>query len=122
MDDVFVKRGQPMNVTLYWYARSAVKYDYTVSVQLIDTNWNKAGQNDSWPMNGSAPTSAWIDGQAYIEQRSLNIAPDSTPGVYDLRLALYRIDDSGELEHLPVVWHKGQMPASSITLTRIRVE
>ena len=73
-------------------------------------------------MNGSAPTSTWVPGQAFVESRSIDIVPDITPGVYDLRIALYRINETGELEHLPVVWSKGQMPASSVTLTRIRVD
>jgi hypothetical protein len=122
MDDVFVLRGQKLNVTLHWYARRALNLDYTVSIQLIDSNWNKAGQNDNWPMNGNTPTSTWVKGDTYIEERSINIAPESTPGVYDLRIALYRIDETGILEHLPVVWHQGQMPASSVTLTRVRVD
>jgi hypothetical protein len=73
-------------------------------------------------MNGDAPTSTWKPGQTFTEERNLVISPESIPGAYDLRIAAYRINDAGELEHLPVVWDKGQMPASSVTLTRIRVD
>jgi hypothetical protein len=122
LENLTVRRGQKFTLTLYWLARKRMNEDYTISVQLIDANWNKAGQLDSWPMNGNAPTSTWIPGQSFIEERNLNISSNSTSGVYDLQIAAYRINEAGELEHLPVVWHEGQMPASSVTLTRIRVD
>jgi len=54
--------------------------------------------------------------------RALAIAADAVPGVYDLRLAVYRQDASGQLLHLPVVWEPGQMPSEAIVLTRVRIE
>jgi hypothetical protein len=122
VSDLVIYRGQPEIVSLYWAASKSVDYDYTVSVQLIDANWHKAGQVDSWPMNGNAPTSAWKPGDTFQEHRDINIYPDAVPGVYDLRIALYHMDEAGELVHLPVVWQAGQMPASSVILTRIRVQ
>ncbi len=115
------KRDGDLDVTLHWACKSTVDDDYTVSVQLIDSQWHKAAQSDTWPQNGAAPTSTWSSGQTFVEQRHLDIAPDVAPNAYDLRIALYRIDESGELIHLPVTWHQGQMPTQSITLTRIRV-
>lgn len=121
LNDVVIMPGQPLEITFYWSARASIEDNFTVSVQLIDTHWNKAGQNDNWPMNGTEPTSTWVAGETYIEQRSIGIDPNSIPGIYDLRIALYRINDIGELEHLPVVWNEGQMPATYLILTRIRV-
>ncbi len=121
LNDVVMMRGEALDISMYWLAQAPIDMDYTVSVQLIDANWNKAGQNDNWPMNGDSPTSTWIAGEIKLEHRTIHIAPDTMPGAYDLRIALYRMNDDGELEHLPVVWTQGQMPATFLVLTSIRV-
>jgi hypothetical protein len=116
-----VKPGGVMDITLYWECESSVEDNFTVSVQLIDSQWRKAAQSDGWPRNGTAPTSTWQPGQRITEQRQMEIASDAVPNAYDLQIALYQINESGELIHLPVTWQAAQMPVQSVTLTRIRV-
>jgi hypothetical protein len=116
-----VKPGGVMDITLYWECESSVEDNFTVSVQLIDSQWRKASQSDGWPRNGTAPTSTWQPGQRITEQRQMEIASDAVPNAYDLQIALYQINESGELIHLPVTWQEAQMPVQSVTLTRIRV-
>ncbi len=115
-------RGATLTVTLDWRCDAPVDGDYTISVQLIDDQWRKAAQSDAWPLDGAAPTSSWQRGQTLTETRALVIAADAAPGVYDLRLAVYRAGENGDLEHLPIVWEPGQMPAKSVLLTRVRVQ
>lgn len=122
VNDTMVQRGDKLHIMMYWTAVEKPEIDYTVSVQLIDAQWNKAGQNDSWPMDGNAPTSSWEKGTTLVETRDIPISPECHPGVYDLRLTLYHSDTTGELKHLPVTWLPGQMPVTSLTLTRIRVQ
>lgn len=117
-----VKRGGTLDVALHWACKSPVDYDYTLSIQLIDSRWRKAAQSDGWLQDGSAPASTWIAEQKLTERRKLDIASDAAPHVYDLRIALYRMSESGEFLHLPVTWHPGQMPSQSVTLTRVRVK
>ncbi len=121
LSSLTVAPGATLTVTLDWRCLVPVAGDYTISVQLIDDQWRKAAQSDAWPLDGAAPTSSWQPGQTLTEARALAIAADVAPGVYDLRLAVYRADENGELEHLPIVWEPGQMPAKSVTLTRVRV-
>ncbi len=116
---VRVAPGETLTVTLHWDAQASIGADYTVSVQLLDTHWNKAAQADTWP---PIATSAWVRGQHVEDIRALAIAAEAVPGVYDLRLAVYRQDESGQLLHLPVVWEPGQMPSEAIVLTRVRIE
>ncbi|MBN2003433.1 MAG: glycosyltransferase family 39 protein [Anaerolineae bacterium] len=116
-----VAPGATLTVTFDWRCAMPVEGDYTISVQLIDDQWRKAAQSDAWPLDGAAPTSSWQRGQTLTETRTLTIAADVVPGVYDLRLAVYRAGANGELEHLPIVWEPGQMPAKSVMLTRVRV-
>ena len=74
------------------------------------------------PATAKAPTSAWEVGQRITETRQLAIDPTVDPAAYDLRLAIYRMDERGALEHLPITWEAGQMPRESVTLTRVRIE
>ncbi|MEJ5312032.1 MAG: glycosyltransferase family 39 protein [Anaerolineae bacterium] len=122
LSDVIVARGETLQATLRWRCAAPIDGDYTISVQLIDAQWNKAAQSDAWPLDGAAPTSSWRVGQTIDEPRALAIAADVTPGVYNLQLAIYRVNAAGELEHLPIVWEKGQMPAKTVVLTRISVK
>jgi len=122
LSDVIVARGETLQTTLHWRCAARIDGDYTISVQLIDAQWNKAAQSDAWPLDGAAPTSSWQVGQVLEEPRALAIAADVTPGVYNLQLAIYRVNDEGKLEHLPIVWERGQMPAKTVVLTRVRVK
>ena len=118
----FAQTGEPFTVTFHWEAVAPIDADYTISVQLIDAQWHKAAQSDAWPLDGAAPTSSWQVGQRIDEPRTLTIAADAAPGVYDLQLTIYRMNEDGEFEHLPIIWEKGQMPAKTVVLTRVRVQ
>lgn len=122
VSEIIAERGARITVTFHWACDAPIPADYTISVQLIDAQWRKAAQSDAWPRNGEAPTSAWEVGQRITETRELAIDPTVDPSAYDLRLAIYRVDESGALEHLPITWEAGQMPQISVTLTRVRVE
>ena len=122
LSNVIVTRGETLQTTLHWRCTSRIDGDYTISIQLIDEQWHKAAQSDTWPLDGAAPTSSWQVGQAIEEPRALDIAGDAAPGIYNLQLAIYRANEEGELEHLPIIWERGQMPAKTIVLTRVRVE
>jgi len=117
-----VSRGGQLEVTLHWACEATIDDNYTISVQIIDSQWRKAAQSDAWPLAGTAPTSSWQVGQTLEEIRVLAIASDAAAGSYDLRLAAYRMGEDGQLQHLPIVWETGQMPVKDVTLTRIRVE
>ena len=116
-----VTAGNPLTLTLHWLGTAPMQQDYTISVQLIDDQWHKAAQADSWPLEGSAPTSSWKVGQRLTEERVLNIASDASAKVYDLRLSAYHHTEEGTLKQLPISWQPHQVPVANITLTKIRV-
>lgn len=122
LSDVVVARGAEITVTLDWLCTAPIDGDYTVSVQLIDAQWRKAGQSDAWPLDGQAPTSAWQVGQQITERRVLAIAPDVEPSAYDLLLSIYRPGPDGSLMHLPVSLGDAGMPSKTIVLTAVRVQ
>lgn len=121
ISDLVLSTGDELEVDLTWQCTGPVAYDYTVSVQIIDSRWQKAAQSDTWPLDGQRPTTSWSVGETITETRSLTIHPEAVPGAYDLRLTLYRATDEGKLEHLPISLRREDMPVKSLNLTVLRI-
>lgn len=121
VSSVVVQPGSQITVELEWACSTPMDIDYTVSVQLIDSQWRKAAQSDAWPANGSKPTSTWKPGTQFTETRTLTVNPDALPGLYNLRVAVYSVAEDGTLAHLPVYRQAGDMPTKAIELTSVRV-
>jgi hypothetical protein len=122
LNDLVVEPGDTISVDLRWTCTAPVAEDYTISVQLINSRWQKAAQSDAQPRNGEAPTSSWQTGEVVAERRELTVAPEAEPGSYALRVTAYRVDESGTLHHLPVLLRRGTMPGQAVNLTSIQVQ
>jgi 4-amino-4-deoxy-L-arabinose transferase-like glycosyltransferase len=114
------RAGETATLTLYWQGLEPMDVDYTVSAQYVDAGQRKAAQHDGWPSNGAAPTGSWEPGQTLVDMHVLAIYPDAAPGVYDVRVVVYASAD-GQIEHLPTVTADGQMQATHVVLTTVRV-
>jgi 4-amino-4-deoxy-L-arabinose transferase-like glycosyltransferase len=112
--------GETITLILHWEALRAMEHNYTVSAQLVDPAQRKAAQNDSWPLDGDAPTAAWTRGLNVTDPIPLTIFPDTPPGPYGVRIAVYR-QQEGQIVHVPVTPPGGRMQADHITLTQVRV-
>ena len=112
--------GETVRLMLYWRGLRRMDVNYTVSVQFVDSDWVKAAQRDTWPVGGTAPTSAWQPGVLVEDAYDLTIL-DVPPGVYDVRLTIYRFDEDGSIIPLPTIPEGGRMQATHVVLTRVRV-
>jgi 4-amino-4-deoxy-L-arabinose transferase-like glycosyltransferase len=112
--------GDEVALTLYWRALRQMDVNYTVSAQLVDAGMRKAAQRDGWPQGGGAPTAAWEPGQTLVDPIVLEVAADAPPGVYDVRVVVYVVEEGG-IAHLPVIPADGRMLAEYVVLTRVRV-
>jgi 4-amino-4-deoxy-L-arabinose transferase-like glycosyltransferase len=112
--------GETITLTLHWRALRSMETNYTISAQLIDHRQQKAAQMDSWPQDGDAPTVAWKRGSRIIDKRSLTISQDAPPGEYNLRVAVYDIEN-GKIVHLSTISQQGEMLSNYVKLTRFRV-
>ncbi len=110
--------GEAVTVTLVWRATDQVDQDYTVSLQLLDDQANKAAQQDGAPVGGTAPTSSWRAGSVITDTHILNVAPTAAPGVYRLQLVLY---DPEDFKRLGAYGADGQFAGDQVALTRIGV-
>ncbi len=120
LDQRAVRPGETVRLTLYWQGLRRMDVNYTVSVQFVDSDWVKAAQQDTWPVGGAAPTSAWQTHELVEDIYELTIF-DVPPGVYDVRLTIYRFDEEGSIVPLPTIPEGGRMQATHVVLTRMRV-
>lgn len=85
--------GDVLQVSLEWRATETPQGNYTVFVQLLDTNNQVVGQNDHWPAQGEHPTAGLSAGQTVTDNVALPL--DLPPGDYRLITGLYRGDVEG---------------------------
>ncbi|MEE8392046.1 MAG: glycosyltransferase family 39 protein [Anaerolineae bacterium] len=121
LDRRVVRPGETITLTLHWQCLQQMDVNYNISAQFIDAGQRKAAQHDSWPLDGAAPTAAWEPGQTLTDEYAMTIYPDTLPGVYDVRVVVYALGEEGKIVHLPTVPAGGQMQASHVTLTTMRV-
>ena len=121
LDRRAVRSGETVALTLYWRGLRPMDVNYTVSVQFVNSDWVKAAQQDTWPVGGTAPTSAWQPGVLIEDAYNLTIS-DVPPGIYDVRLTVYRFDEEGSIVTRPTIPEGGRMQATHVVLTRVRVE
>ena len=103
--------GKDWPVYLAWETAVAPTADYTVSLQLFDPRGQRVAQHDSEPFDGALPTSRWTPGKAYDDLVVLPALPALTPGVYQLRLAVYGGGLSAPVQTVALL-SRGLMPAS----------
>jgi hypothetical protein len=86
-----VKRGAPLQMTLFWTTSQPIDRDYTIFVHLLDSNERIVAQKDHQPQNGIFPTSIWETGEQVCDQFTLAVpleAPETlriAVGLYDAR-------------------------------------
>jgi hypothetical protein len=115
-----LRPGETVALTLYWRGLEPMEANYNISAQFVDAGQRKAAQQDGWPADGAAPTSSWEPGQVLADRHELTIYPEALPGVYNVRVVVYALEE-GSIEHLPTVATDGQMQATHVVLTTVRV-
>ncbi|MFN8486552.1 MAG: glycosyltransferase family 39 protein [Caldilineaceae bacterium] len=119
LNHLSIARGDSVTLTLTWQSLRVLQQNYTVSAQLINDNWQKAGQIDQAP---SPPMTTWKVAQPNAVQYTLQIDPKTPPGLYAVRLAVYAKDADEQIQLLPVQWDASRMPTDNIVLTQIRID
>lgn len=97
------------NLTLYWENMGSLSADYTVFVQVIDSDGEIVAQGDAPPQ---FPTSYWRDGERYVTNHVFT-APDAQ-GTYNIIIGWYH----PELGRLPTA----NQPDNAYTLTQFEMD
>ena len=81
--------GGQLAVDVVWQGLAPMTADYTVFVQVLDANDQIVGQLDSWPLQGTFPTSQWTPGERVADRYLVPVAADLTEGEYRLIIGWY---------------------------------
>lgn len=92
--------GGQLQLALTWQALAAMPVDYTVFVQVLDSDDRIVGQVDAWPVQGTRPTSQWAPGDIIHDPYVVQLNGDMPPGQYRLIVGWYLLAD---LRRLPVL-------------------
>lgn len=92
-----IPAGGMLDVALWWSAAQTPPLDYSVSVILLDGSGATVAQDDSSPLDGHAPTSAWQPGSVTYDEHSLTIPASLPPGVYQVGVRVYWYGDGQPL-------------------------
>jgi hypothetical protein len=98
--DLALGPGGTLDVTLNWQALAPIPQDYTLFLHLLDAADRIVGQIDSWPVEGTYPTSQWPTGTPILDRYSIPIAPDAAPGAYRLEIGWYLLETMKRLDVL----------------------
>jgi hypothetical protein len=99
LSDETLTPGATLQVTLYWTALATMDTDYTVFVHLLGPEGILRGQEDSPPLDGTWPTSAWQPGELLVDRYEISVDPQAPLGVYMVRVGMYTWPS---MAHLPV--------------------
>lgn len=110
--------GQELELTSYWRARRPLDTDYTLFAQLLDAEDTTRWAASDLPQN----TSSWPAGEVREITMTLDVRPDTPPGVYPIVLGAYTRDDDGNFNRLQIVREGRLTMDDSLNLTVVRVE
>jgi hypothetical protein len=89
--------GGPLTVAVEWQSLGSIDEDYTVFVQLIGPDGRPHGQVDTWPVQGTYPTSQWSPGERVADRYAVTLDADAPSGGYQLWVGLYLLSTNTRL-------------------------
>ena len=89
--------GAVLPVELQWQATSPPAEDYHVFIHLVNGAGETVAQADGQPAMWTRPTSTWREEEIIVDRHGLWLPPELPPGLYRLRLGLYRPTDGRRL-------------------------
>lgn len=89
--------GGQLHVTLHWQALAPLAENYTLFLQVVNEHDHIVGQVDSWPVQGTFPTSQWPPGKTIDDAYTIQLAPELPPGPYRLLVGWYLLSTSRRL-------------------------
>jgi hypothetical protein len=119
LPDNTLQPGGLLDITLTWQALAPLVRDYTVFIQVLDANDQIVGQIDSWPVQGTFPTSQWTPGQPVVDRYQVQLASELPSGPYRVQVGVYLLQT---LRRLSVLDEAGTAVDDKLLLTGLTVE
>jgi hypothetical protein len=111
--------GGVLEVEINWLALAEMAADYTLFLQVVDAQDRIVGQVDSWPVQGTRPTSGWQPGATIADRYTMPLSPEMPPGDYRLLIGWYLLADG---RRLPVLDAAGTAVEDKLVIGGLRVE
>ncbi|WP_420643668.1 DUF2723 domain-containing protein [Candidatus Leptofilum sp.] len=111
--------GGLLDIMLTWQALAPLVEDYTVFVQVLNANDEIVGQIDSWPVQGTFPTSQWAPGEVVEDRHQVQLAGKLPDGAYRVQVGFYLLQT---LRRLSVLDGTGTAVDDKLLLTGFTVE
>lgn len=92
-----VAAGGTLRLVVWWKAMAPMEQDYTVFVQVLGPDGQLYGQVDSWPVQGTYPTSTWNVGDVIADHYEFFVSRDGPTGDYRLIIGWYLLSDMSRL-------------------------
>lgn len=121
VDDTPVEKAHPgetVRVRLHWLAEGSSDRPYKGFVHLVSSNGTLVTQDDQQPLEGILPTTLWRADQHIVDEYTLTVPADVSPGDYTLLAGLY---EEQSLQRLPV-FVDGKPVGDAVRLGTLRVE
>jgi 4-amino-4-deoxy-L-arabinose transferase-like glycosyltransferase len=113
------KPGTSLHVVLYWQALDHIDRDYTVFVHLYRSDGQLESQQDSQPVRGTFPTSAWTTEDIVVDTYDVPIPSNAPRGTFLLATGMY---DPHTLQRLGASDRSGNPLAENrVPLTEVTV-
>jgi hypothetical protein len=110
--------GEVIPVRLQWRGLRPMNEDYTVFVHLVGPDGRLHGQADSWPVQGSHPTSQWPVGQEIPDPYEVRLDGDAPSGEYRVEVGWYLLET---MQRLRVLDEAGEPVADSFVVGTLNV-
>jgi len=112
------KPCETVHITLYWQSLMPLERNYSVSVKIFGADNQLLGQEDTYPGQGSYPTSLWKEGEAIRDTYAVRIErPISAPLAAPIEVTAYQWP---ALEYLEA-YDKEMRPIGRVIIGRVKV-
>jgi hypothetical protein len=109
-----LRPGEALDLQVRWACLQAMQSDYTLFVQLLGPEGKLRGQIDVWPRDGTHPTTAWREGEAFEDQYTVYADEDAPPGRYQVAVGWYLLET---MQRLPVLDAEGRAVDDKVLLS-----
>lgn len=113
-----LKPGDTVQMILYWRALQPMDTPYKVFTHLINAQNEIFGQQDKEPLDGARPTTSWAAGEIFTDRYEFQVAPNVTPGKYQIEIGMYHPTD---FTRLPTFDVNGNALGDRILFGELRV-
>jgi hypothetical protein len=113
-----LQAGGQLPVDLRWQSLAPLDEDYTLFLQLLDAQDRIVGQVDAWPLQGTYPTSQWMQDEIIDDPYLLQLDSQLPSGPYRLQVGWYLLST---LRRLPLLDEDGLPVDDKLILSELVV-